>query len=467
LNINSGVTGLDFILNKGLPLYSSVLLEGAPGTGKTTLGIQFLVEGAKDNQPGIYLSFEEFPSQIHQDMKPFGWNLKKYEEDGLIRIIGMSPEVLVKDILNPDGMFERLLNDICCKRLVLDSLSILKYLISDEYELRNSIYILRNILRKKGITSLIIIEENNNNQFEQYVFDGVIKLEKTMLLDDIPQRTLEVLKMRGSNYSQGKHTYRLDKTGVYLVPMNRNIRNTPFIDAEIIPTNVKDLDLMLGGGIPKGEVFLLDVDSKSNYKYILISILVNQIKRGDKVFILIPDDISITLLTKFFEQYDLDLFKLIKAQDLIIIDQFDRMNDEELSPFIIKISKLTNDEFGDYIQSILYKLLLEKKNKGEQWLVIYDMNAALHIRGEKYIQQILPLVTAITRSLEFTSIRICNTREASTIISELIKRKSTGIIKVWSDSKYQYIKLEKSPEGTTSRPYIIEEINTEPFFKFV
>lgn len=463
----SGVKGLDFILNGGIPLHSSALLEGSPGTGKTTLGVQFLVEGAKDNQPGIYLSFEEFPSQIRQDMSPFGWNLNQYEKEGLIRIIGISPETIVKDMLNPDGMLERLLNDTGCKRLVLDSLSILRYLISDEYELRNSIYIFRNILRKKGITSLIIIEENDEKSFEHYIFDGVIKLEKTMELEEIPQRTLEVLKMRGSEYFQGKHTYRINHTGIYLIPMNRNIRNVPFYNTEIIPTNVKEIDIILGGGIPRGEVFLLDVDSKSNYKYILTSLLINQLKRGDKVLVLLPDDLTIPLLSKFFEESGLDLYACIKRKDILIVDQFNRISDKELHPSILKVDNLSNEEFSNFIQKDIFKLLLERKSKGEEWIIIYDMNAAHHIRGEKYIQSILPLVTALTRSLEFTSIRICNTREASQIVSEQIKRKSTGILRIWSDNKYQYIKLDKSPEGFTSRPYIIEDLDIQPYFKFV
>ncbi|MBE4906938.1 hypothetical protein IMZ08_02550 [Bacillus luteolus] len=468
MNIKSGVKGLDFILQGGIPLHSSVLLEGSPGTGKTTLGIQFLVEGAKNNEPGIYLSFEEFPSQIYQDMKPFGWNLDQYEDNKLIRVIGISPETIVKDMLNPDGLFEKLINELGCKRLVLDSLSVINYLIRDEYELRSSVYTFRNILRKKGITSLIITEENDNNCFEHYIFDGVIKLRKTDILEGVPQRTIEILKMRGADFIQGSHTYRLtNNEGVYLVPMNRNIRNIPLVGTENIPTGVKGIDMILGGGIPKGEIYLIDVDSHSNYKYILIALMVNQLKRGDKVFVLLPDDLTISLLSSFFEQYGLQLYNLIKKQDLLIIDQFNRITDKELHPYILKVDELSNEEFSNFIQKNIRNILLERKNKGENWLIIYDMNAALHLRGEQYIKNILPLVTSITRGLEFTSIRICNTRETSTVTSEQIKRKSTGIIKIWSDSKYQYVKVDKSPNGFTSRPYIMEEIEEQPYFKFV
>ncbi|QOR66160.1 hypothetical protein IM538_20700 [Cytobacillus suaedae] len=465
MKITSGIKGLDIILQGGIPLHSSVLLEGSPGTGKTTLGIQFLVEGAKNNEPGIYLSFEEFPSQIYQDMKPFGWDLKNNE---LIRVIGISPETIVKDMLNPDGLFDKLINDTGCKRLVLDSLSVINYLIRDEYELRSSVYTFRNILRKKGITSLIITEENDNNCFEHYIFDGVLKLKKTEMIEGVPQRTLEILKMRGSDYIPGNHTYRLNNAeGVYLLPMNRGIKNIPLVSTEIIPTDVKGLDLILGGGLPKGEVFLLDIDSNSNYKIFLVSLMASQLKRGDKVFVLLPDDLTISQLNKFFEQYGLDLYHLIKCQDLLIMDQYNRITDEELYPFILKIDNLSNEEFSDFIQKNIRSMLLERKNQGEQWLIIYDMNAALHRRGEQYIKNMLPIVTGITRSLDFTSIRICNTRETSTITSEQIKRKSTGIIKIWSDSKYQYIKVDKSPTGFTSKPFIMEEINKQPYFKFV
>ncbi|MDL4843209.1 ATPase domain-containing protein [Aquibacillus rhizosphaerae] len=465
--LTTGISGLNTLLNGGYPESSSILLEGPPGSGKTTVGVQFLMDGAKQNQPGVYLSFEESPEQIYSNMEAFGWNLREYEEKGLLRIVGVTPEIFYDDLLSTEGIFEHLVEDIGCKRLVLDSLSLLKYLFNEDVmKCRNRIYTFRNILRKKNITALIINEENKTETFEQYVFDGVIKLSHKRLLDDYLQRTLEITKMRGTSFLQGEHIYRFMTGGIHLILKNRMVKNALRTD-NIIPTGVPDLDNMLEGGIPKGEVFTLDIDSKSNHKLIVIALIASQLRNNGKVFLQLPDDISYNELALVLEKYNFDLYSLLKERVLVIMDQFNRMIQTEMEPFVVKVDELNEEEYMDYIKDTLFHCLLEQKKINDNWIIIYDINSSLNLRGEKFVKSMLPVVTSLTRSLELTSIRICNTSEIKREIGELTYRKSTGVFKMWSDEKYQYIKLAKSPHGHTTQPYIIEPSNKTPFFVLV
>jgi len=109
----SGVEGFDRILYGGLPKGSTVIVEGAPGTGKTTFGVQFLYYGALQcNEPGIYITFEEFPKQIYQDVMDFGWDIKELEKRNLLRVVSIKSALLVNEMKKADGLFEQLIQEI-------------------------------------------------------------------------------------------------------------------------------------------------------------------------------------------------------------------------------------------------------------------------------------------------------------------------------------------------------------------
>lgn len=214
----SGIPGLDNVLFGGFPQGSTIIVEGGPGTGKTTFGIQFLLEGIrKQNEPGIFITFEEFPEQIYEDMKIFNWDLRKLEQENNLRVIGLSPEILMDQMVKPDGLFEEMIKEIDCKRIVIDSISLLKYVNGNE---RKVLYTLRNVLRKHGLTSILIQEQSafmsGNASVEHFVFDGYLRLAMKKRFRTLRKRTIEVLKMRGTRIAEGEHHYRILDYGLYV-----------------------------------------------------------------------------------------------------------------------------------------------------------------------------------------------------------------------------------------------------------
>jgi circadian clock protein KaiC len=122
--VKTGIKGLDEMLDGGFMPETANLVEGAPGTGKSTLGMQFIYNGITQAQePGLILTFEEFPQQYYRDAASFGWDFRALEQAGQLRILLISPEVSLKDLAQVGGVIERAAREIGARRILVDSLS--------------------------------------------------------------------------------------------------------------------------------------------------------------------------------------------------------------------------------------------------------------------------------------------------------------------------------------------------------
>ena len=219
--VKTGVAGLDEMLGGGFLPQTANLVEGAPGTGKTTLGMQFIYSGIVHyNQPGIILTFEEFPQQYYRDATAFGWNLKKLEKENNLRIIMSSPEVSKADLENIGGHIERLVQEIGARRIMIDSLSHFERLSNDPVELRAILYSFINALKREGMTSLLTRESPALLGEAESVDDNVTFVTDSYLLlryveiDSAVHKALLVLKLRGSNHAKDIRQFSITGTGI-------------------------------------------------------------------------------------------------------------------------------------------------------------------------------------------------------------------------------------------------------------
>src|SRR3990172_2498323 len=134
--VPTGIAGLDEMLSGGFVSGSSVLLRGAPGTGKTSLALQFLLHGARQGEPGLMISFEEFPNSLHRDAASLGWNLNELEEKELLHLHFTSPQVLLESLQSPTSALSRLLLEGGIRRVALDSVTHFPRITSDSIALR-------------------------------------------------------------------------------------------------------------------------------------------------------------------------------------------------------------------------------------------------------------------------------------------------------------------------------------------
>jgi len=157
--IPTGVAGLDQMIRGGFLPQTANLVEGAPGTGKSTLGMQFIHYGITAcNEPGLILTFEEFPKHYYRDAANFGWDFAAHEANHQLRVIMTSPEVSRVDLHQVNGRIEVLTDQIGAKRILVDSLSHFERLTSDPVELRQLTFEFINGLKRLGLTAILTRE---------------------------------------------------------------------------------------------------------------------------------------------------------------------------------------------------------------------------------------------------------------------------------------------------------------------
>ncbi|MEP7284877.1 MAG: ATPase domain-containing protein [Chloroflexota bacterium] len=219
----TGIAGLDAMLLGGLVSGSAVLVEGAPGTGKSTLGMQFIHHGAAHaNEPGLILTFETFPRQYYRDASNFGWDFKALENAGKLRVIMTSPEVTQADMQAVNSQLEAAASQINARRILVDSLSHFERLSSDPVELRQIVYEFINGLKRLGLTAMLtrenamlLGEAPNMEEDVAFVVDGYIMLRYVELAGSV-RRALLVLKMRGSDHAKDIRQFEITAHGLEL-----------------------------------------------------------------------------------------------------------------------------------------------------------------------------------------------------------------------------------------------------------
>ena len=216
--VRTGITELDEMLHGGFMEGDAVMVAGAAGCGKTTLALQYLVNGVRNGDPGVYVTFEEMPDQIYRDAKNFGWDLRKLEEQGKFKIICTSPSLLLES--EGETLLDESLRDIQPRRMVVDSLSHLAMFVR-ESELRREAYRLIMHLKTRGISSVLIWEspQMSGSAFSvtevglSFLVDCIVAL-KPVEIESSLRKALAILKMRGSDHDKRLREFQITPNGI-------------------------------------------------------------------------------------------------------------------------------------------------------------------------------------------------------------------------------------------------------------
>lgn len=227
--VRTGIDGLDGLFARnGYPMGNSILVLGGPGTGKSIFGIQYLYKGATlYGEPGIYVTLEETPKKVERNVASFGWDIKGLVGKGKILVVdATTPRLKEMDIdiakkgLGVDNLItnlRELIKKTGAKRVVIDSLSVLAFQSSDEFDMRTKLIKLAVSLSEMDVTTLMLSEARSNemgtSEFppETFLFDGVIWL----MLDTASQeRRIAIRKMRGTKHVIGSFKFLIDEEGI-------------------------------------------------------------------------------------------------------------------------------------------------------------------------------------------------------------------------------------------------------------
>lgn len=219
--VETGIPGMDGLIEGGLIRNSSVLLRGKAGTGKTIFALQYLLHGAQNGEPGIMLSIEETKKDLYREAAKFGWDLESEEKECNIAIIERqnSYSITIHEL-------EKVAKQIGAKRAVIDSIPALFSSYPNELqrsEMRSAFHLLCKVLTENcGCTTILITEADWSKDFpyEEYVPKGVIELNFKMM-EGISRKFLLITKMREMRHSKSLHLYEITNNGFTIFSINR------------------------------------------------------------------------------------------------------------------------------------------------------------------------------------------------------------------------------------------------------
>lgn len=371
--VSTGVPELDSILGGGLTANRSYLLEGTPGSGKTTIALQFLLEGVRAGEPGLYITLSETSAELREVGRSHGWTLDGIELFELVSEDGLHPES-EQSILDPSEveLGETIAGVMECvdrlrpARVVFDSLSEMRLLAQDSLRYRRQILALKQYFSTRHCTVLLLDDRSSDPGDLQLhsIAHGVITLEQAAQEYGSERRRLRVVKMRGVKYRGGFHDFAIETGGVSVFPrLVANEHHAEF-SAELVSTGIEHLDEMLGGGLSPGTNTLLNGPSGVGKTTTAVCCGLEAIRRGEKAAYYLFDEGVTTMLARS------------KAMGM---DLQPHIDSGMMQVFQIDPAELTPGEFASWIRRAV-------ERDGVGFIAIDSLNAFLQaMPGEKYL----------------------------------------------------------------------------------
>lgn len=379
---STGIGGLDDVLGGGLPVNHLYMVEGNPGSGKTTLGLQFLREGARQREKGLYVTLSETATELRTVAVSHGWDLEGIEVFELVSAEGLGPEA-EQSILHPSEieLGETVRGVIAAverlkpRRVVFDSLSEMRLLAQSALRYRRQVLALKKFFAAQGCTVLLLDDRAPGNHDQQLhsIAHGVIALEQVIDQYGPERRHLSVVKMRGIKYRGGDHDFSLDTGGLSVFPRLVAAEHREPPAYETVSCGVPRLDALMGGGLTRGCNTLFVGPSGVGKSTTAVACVHAALLRGEKAAYYLFDEGMSSLLGRA-RAMGLDVVPFRRNGQLEVVP----LDPAEVSP-------------GEFAQLVRHAVEQQKA----QLVVIDSLNAYLHAMpgGKHLLLQMHELLT--------------------------------------------------------------------------
>ena len=303
----TGIDGLDDILNGGLTPDRMYLVEGTPGTGKTTLGLGFLLAGASVGEAGLYITLAETEIELRAVAQTHGWSLDSLSLFEMVPADGLG-EDHEQTLLHPSEVeLGETIRDVMAKvdelrpkRVVIDSLSELRLLAQSPIRYRRQILALKHFFSTRACTVLFLDDKSGSGSDLQLhsIAHGVVSLEQTLSGFGAQRRRLHVVKMRGVRYRGGYHDFEIERGGLCVYPRLIASEHVMKYSDEAVSTGSVELDTLLGGGLIPGTATLLTGPAGVGKTTASVQSMIAALKRGQRAAYFLFDERLPTLLKR-------------------------------------------------------------------------------------------------------------------------------------------------------------------------
>src|SRR5262245_48979477 len=333
----TGIVGLDDILNGGLARGRTFLVEGNPGTGKTTIALQFLIDGAARGERGLYVTLSETEDELHMGAASHGWKLEGVDIYELVPPESLLSESQQQSLLYSSDLelgettkrifeaFEAAKPD----RVALDSLSEIRLLAQGSLRYRRQILALKHFFASRNATVLMLddLTSDEKDKTVHSVAHGVVRLEEMAPEYGADRRRLRVLKYRGNRFRGGYHDFVIETGGVRVFPRLVSSEHRRDFKRTTLKTGIRQFDQLLGGGVERGSSVLILGPAGAGKSVISLTFAESAVRRGERVAMFIFDE-ELGLLLQRSKGLGIDLAAMQRAGQLLLL----QIDAAELTP---------------------------------------------------------------------------------------------------------------------------------------
>jgi len=296
--LSTGIAGLDDILGGGLTPQRVYLIEGSPGAGKTTLGLQFLLDGVRKGEHGLYITLSETADELKAVAATHGWSL---EQLSLFELAGDTDLDIdaQQSVFHPSEVelgetTRKVMNQVDQvrpSRVVFDSLSELRLLAQNPLRYRRQILALKQFFASRACTVLLLDDKTSqSDQHLHSIAHGVVSLEQIAKEFGKERRRVNIIKMRGIRFRGGYHDYTLDTGGITMYPRLVASEHSSDFAPSVRSTGSASLDTLLGGGLVRGTNTLIVGPSGIGKTTVSTRCLLSALERGEKAAFYLFDE---------------------------------------------------------------------------------------------------------------------------------------------------------------------------------